>query len=187
MSTAPWLRGEREALASEHLLDAAGRLFAEHGVPAVTMAQVATAAGCSRATLYRYFENRDQLRRAFVHRETRRIAAAVAREIDGVADGRARLVRAMAAALALVRADPTLGAWFSPAGAGTAAQLAGASEVIEGLTAAFLGDGADGGARRRARWVVRILVSLLVQPEPDPDEERRLLEDFVAPVVLPEG
>ena len=37
------------------ILDAAAALFAERGVNAVGMGEVARAAGCSRATLYRWF------------------------------------------------------------------------------------------------------------------------------------
>ncbi|HPY25671.1 MAG TPA: helix-turn-helix domain-containing protein, partial [Mycobacterium sp.] len=43
---------------SARILHAAGELFAERGVDAVEMQDIARAAGCSRATLYRYFENR---------------------------------------------------------------------------------------------------------------------------------
>ena len=51
MTSTEWLRAERATLAAEQILDAAGVLFAEHGVAAVGMADVAGAAGCSRATL----------------------------------------------------------------------------------------------------------------------------------------
>ncbi|HJR25343.1 MAG TPA: TetR family transcriptional regulator, partial [Acidimicrobiales bacterium] len=79
-----WLADERDALATDRILDAAGRLFAEHGVGAVGMADIASAAGCSRATVYRYFENRSSLQTAFVHREARRLGAAVAQQVRGV-------------------------------------------------------------------------------------------------------
>ena len=46
-----WLDDQRHELARTQLLDAAARLFAEHGVVAVGMADVARAAGCSRATM----------------------------------------------------------------------------------------------------------------------------------------
>ncbi|MCB1004812.1 MAG: helix-turn-helix transcriptional regulator, partial [Acidimicrobiales bacterium] len=75
MSSTGWLRAERASLAAEQLLDAAGELFARDGVAAVSMADVADAAGCSRATLYRYFDGKDALRTAYVHREARRIGA----------------------------------------------------------------------------------------------------------------
>ncbi len=159
-----WLAPEREELATDRILDAAADLFAERGVHAVGMADIAAAAGCSRATLYRYFENRHALRVAFVHREARRLGAAVAHEVRGVRDPTERLVRAVLAAVAGVRGTPTLAAWFRDDSAPTATGLAGSSDVIEALAAAFLGDASDDGTRDRARWVVRIVLSLLAQP-----------------------
>ena len=184
MSGSRWLQAERADLAAEHLLDTAGALFAERGVGAVSMADVAAAAGCSRATLYRYFDGRDALRVAYVHREARRIGAQVAEETTRIDEPAARVVEAMVASLRFVRTDPTLAAWFSAGEAGSTAVVAQSSPVIEALVAAALGDGADPAVRRRARWVVRVLVSLLSRPEDDPDEERALLEEFVAPVVV---
>jgi AcrR family transcriptional regulator len=182
-----WLAVERDALATDRLLDAAGVLFAARGVPAVGMAEIAAAAGCSRATLYRYFENRHQLRVAFVHREARRLGHAIADQVAGERDPRRRLVAAVAAAVAGVRSTPTLAAWFADASATTASGLAGSSEVIEALTAAFLGPtGGDDDTELhdRARWVVRIVVSLLTMPGADAAHERHMVERFVAPVVL---
>lgn len=183
MTGTQWLRTERAGLAEEQILTAAGRLFAEAGVAAVTMADVATAAGCSRATLYRYFENRDALRSAFVHRETRRIAAVVAGGLGDVVDPRERLVRAMVTSLRLVREDATLAAWFHDRAAGIAVPLAQSSDVIEELASTFLGPSSDPAVRRRARWVVRVLLSFLADPAGDADLERSLIEEFVVPVV----
>lgn len=184
MSGSRWLQAERADLAAEHLLDTAGALFAERGVGAVSMADVAAAAGCSRATLYRYFDGRDALRVAYVHREARRIAGRVAIEVAGVDDPRARLIGAMSSALRLVRGDPTLLAWFSAGDVGATSVVAQSSPVIEALVASALGDPGDPAVRRRARWIVRVLVSLLARPEEDPGDERALLEEFVAPVVV---
>ena len=186
-ATNGWLRDERATLAAEQILNAAGALFAERGVAAVGMLDVASAAGCSRATLYRYYENRDALRAAFVHRETRRIGAAVAHEVAGVTDARERLTRAIVSSLRLVRDDPSLAGWFTPGDTGVAARLARSSAVIEGLVVTFLGGGTDPEARRRARWVVHVLVSLLAHPEDDADDERALIREFVAPAVVGEG
>lgn len=148
------------------------------------MGDVAAEAGCSRATLYRYFENRAALRTAFVNRETRRIAARVADEVAGVADPTERVVLAMTTALGLVRDDAALAVWFTARDSGIASQLAGSSEVIEGFAAAFLGDGSDPAVRRRARWIVRVLLSLLAHPEDDTGDERALIEEFVVPVTV---
>ena len=41
--------------------EAATALFAQHGVEGVSMRRLAAEMGCSPMTLYRYFENRDEL------------------------------------------------------------------------------------------------------------------------------
>jgi AcrR family transcriptional regulator len=178
------LADERDVLATDRILDAAGALFLAQGVGAVGMAEIAAAAGCSRATVYRYFENRHALRVAFVHREARRLGAAVADRVRGIRSPQRRLVEAIAAAVDGVRATPTLAAWFAEASAGTAADLAASSEVIESLAVAFLGGGPDADTRERARWIVRVVLSLLTVPGASAADERRLVERFVAPVVL---
>lgn len=45
----------------ERILDAARRLFAEHGAEAVTMAEVASAAGVARATVFNHFGTKHAL------------------------------------------------------------------------------------------------------------------------------
>lgn len=182
-----WLREERGELATERILDAAGRLFVEHGVAATGMGDVARAAGCSRATLYRYFENRDELRAAYVHRAARRIGADVAARVAGVDDPATRLVDAVLAAVEAVRGDPTLAAWFTPADSALASSMGASSAVIESMVAGFLGGEAGVGTSADAapaRWVVRVVLSLLTLPGAGPDDERRMLERFVVPVVL---
>jgi AcrR family transcriptional regulator len=179
-----WLTPERDALAVDRILDAAGELFAERGVATVGMAEIAAAAGCSRATLYRYFPNRLELRAAFVHRAARRLGAEVAAKVDGVPDPERRLEKAVLAAVAGVRSDPTMAAWFVEDSAGIASGMAQASEVIGALAASFLGDAADRRTRDAAAWVVRVVVSLLVMPAADAAEERRLVRRYLVPAVV---
>ena len=172
-------------LAAERILDVAAALFVEHGVARVGMGDVARAAGCSRATLYRYFDTRERLRTAYVHREARRVGRELASHAAGVGDPAARLVETVLEALRRVRRDPALSAWFTPDDAGIATRLAQSSEVIEAMVAAFLGDPAGPTTIRRARWLVRVIVSLLAMPGADERDERSMLEQFVAPVVAP--
>ncbi|WP_405180690.1 TetR/AcrR family transcriptional regulator [Nocardia sp. NBC_01377] len=181
-----WLRPTRADIAAEQILDAAARLFVERGVANTGMGEVAAAAGCSRATLYRYFPNRQSLRIAFVHREARRVAAAVAREVADIADPRERVVTAMTASIRSVRDDPTLIAWFTAGDAGIANEIGQTSEVIEAIAAGLLADAvADDSRRSRsARWAARVIMSLLTAPGRDGDDERAMLEQFVAPVVV---
>jgi AcrR family transcriptional regulator len=192
-----WLEDDRAARAREQLVEAAALLFAERGVAAVGMADVAAAAGCSRATLYRYFPNRDELRLAFVDREARRIAAGVASAVEGIDDPHGRLVAAVLAALAAVREDDTSMAWFRAENAGAAVAAAHASTVIERLASAFLeGDAPSTGGRSRpssadadaaavrSEWLVRAIVSLLLVPGATPAHERALVDVAVAPLVV---
>jgi AcrR family transcriptional regulator len=181
---ADWLRGERGALAAERILDAAERVFAEHGISATEMSHVAKAAGCSRATLYRYFESKHELRVAYMHRQTRQVARRVADSVRDIDDPGRRLVDAMLAALAQVRDTPGLAAWFTRSDSGHTAELAGASPVLRTVCATFLGDPADPDNQARARWLLRVIVSLLSAPGRDAVEERELIERFVVPVVL---
>lgn len=160
----------------QRILDAAAGLFARRGVNAVGMAEVAEAAGCSRATLYRYYADRHELHVAFVQREARRIGALL--PTDDV-------VEAVLAAVREVRARPELVAWFGAADAGTAAELA-QSDAVVGMLRHEGADGAVDGAvdGETARWLVRVIVSLLIVPGRDEAEERALVERFVVPGVL---
>lgn len=169
---------------NDRILDAAGALFAERGVAAVGMSEIASAAGCSRASVYRAFENRAALRLAFVQREAERLGAKVAAKVSRMDDPARRLESAVLAAVGGVRSDPLLAAWFTEESAGTAGGVAAASDVIESLAAAFLGDASDRRTRDAAKWVVRVVVSLLTVPGADAAEERRLVRQFLVPSVL---
>jgi AcrR family transcriptional regulator len=187
MSSGTWLRDERTDLAAERILDAAAELFVERGVATTGMAEVAKAAGCSRATLYRYFENRRALHLAFVHREARRLGERVTGLVAGIEDPRERITAAILASVREVRATPTLAAWFGLGDAGIASELAGTSQVIEVLGSTFLADvwgSDDREISSRARWLVRVIVSLLTVPGADDADERAMIEQFVIPVLM---
>ena len=172
-----WIADEQAQLATDRILDAAAGLYVERGVAGVGMREIAQAAGCSRATVYRYFADRGQLRLAFVHREARRVGAAVWAEVGHLDDPEQRLTAAVLAAVRRVRATPTLAAWFRGADAATSADLALSSLVIGSLGAAEVPDAEAG------RWVVRVIVSLLTLPGRDDAEEESMVARFVVPVL----
>ncbi len=172
-----WIAEEQARVATDRILDAAADLFVEHGVAGVGMREIARAAGCSRATVYRYFADRAQLQQAFVHREARRVGAAVVAEVGHLEDAEQRLTAAVLAAVRRVRAAPTLAAWFRGADAAASADLALSSAVIGSLGATEVPD------VEAARWVVRVIVSLLTLPGRDDAEEEAMVARFVAPVV----
>ncbi|NMO03871.1 TetR/AcrR family transcriptional regulator [Gordonia sp. TBRC 11910] len=181
--TAPDWIGGRAELAANRILDVAEQLFVSDGVGAVTMRQVAGVAGCSRATLYRYFPSREALHAAYVERASGQVARAV---IAAVGDADDPILVGITTALAGVRANPALSAWFTPDVAGTATDLALLSPTIERIVVQFLrgsSSSPDDSAALRAQWLVRVIVSLLARPAESPQVEEQLLRRFVLPVI----
>ena len=183
-----WLAARRSEVAADRILDAAGELFAEHDPGTVGMHEIARAAGCSRATLYRYFENREMLRTAYVHREAYALYHRVTKSINGIDDPRERLIAGVTTSIAMVRQSPALASWFTSTKAPLGGKIAEQSDVIKAMTAAFLislgPDDAD-VVERRARWMVRVMTSLLIFPGRDEAEERAMLAEFLVPIVAP--
>jgi AcrR family transcriptional regulator len=183
-----WLAERRTEVAADRILDAAERLFTEQDPASIGMSEIARAAGCSRATLYRYFDSRESLRTAYVHRETHRLGREIMQRIDRIEDPRERLIASIAATLRMVRENPALAAWFGTTRLPIGGELAGQSEVITALAAGFLGSlGPDHPAtvERRARWAVRVIISLLMFPGRDEADERAMIDEFVVPIVTP--
>ena len=183
-----WLAARRTEVAADRILDAAGDLFAAQPAATVGMHEIASAAGCSRATLYRYFENREALYTAYVHREAYRLYVEMTDQITSIADPRERLIEGMLASLRNVRESPALASWFATTQRPIGAEMAEESEVIKALTEAFvisLGPDDAELVAHRARWLVRVMTSLMLFPGRDSDDERKMLEEFVVPTVLP--
>jgi len=66
--------GERRA----HIMDMGEALFLEQGFQGASMAEIAARAGCSKGTLYNYFESKDELFLACVARHCRGLQADMA-------------------------------------------------------------------------------------------------------------
>jgi AcrR family transcriptional regulator len=184
MAAHDWLAERRTEVAADRILDAAEELFTRHDPGSVGMNEIAKAAGCSRATLYRYFENREALRSAYVARETHRLSEAI--DVDDIDDPRERLVAGIMTTLRLVRESPALSAWFATTAPPLGAELAERSDVITALATAFvtsLGDDHPANVAGRGRCLVRVITSLLIFPGHDDADERAMLTEFVAPVV----
>jgi AcrR family transcriptional regulator len=190
MSGNDWLASHRSEAAVDRILDAAEELYTLRDQASIGMNEIARAAGCSRATLYRYFENREALRTAYVHRETHRLSRAIKEEIDGIDDPGERLIASITATLRMVRDSAALASWFAITRPPIGGELAEKSEVITALAAAFvnsLGPEEPAIVGRRARWVVRVITSLLTYPGQDEADERAMIEEFVVPIVTPVG
>lgn len=188
MAGRDWLGSRRAEVAADRILDAAGELFAHNDVSSVGMNEIAHAAGCSRATLYRYFENREALHTAYVHREAYRLHEHMTELIGGISDPRERLLEGLTTSMRLVRESPALSSWFATTDSPIGAEMAEQSEVVQALTSGFLLSLRPDDphvVHRRARWLVRVLTSLLIFPGRDAEDERAILEEFVVPLVCP--
>jgi AcrR family transcriptional regulator len=188
MAANDWLSERRVEVAADRILDAAEELFTRHDPGSVGMNEIAKAAGCSRATLYRYFENREALRTAYVNRETYRLFDAIKEKISGITEPRERLSAGVVTTLQLVRESPALSSWFAITQPPIGGELAEQSDVVTALAAAFVNSlGADDRAvaESRARWLVRVITSLLIFPGRDVADEQAMIEEFVVPIVVP--
>jgi AcrR family transcriptional regulator len=187
--TGEWARENQPDLAADRILDAAEKAFVERGVTAVGMADVAEFAGCSRGTLYRYFESRHALHLAYVNRAAVRMVHRLRAELAPITDPRERLGEGILRAVREVRGHPGTAAWFAPGAAEMAARMSRSSEVVDRLTTTFVSEllGArsrDRESRLRARWLVRVIVSFLALPAATATEERALVERFAAPALF---
>jgi AcrR family transcriptional regulator len=183
-----WLAARRTEVAADRILDAANDLFARQEAATVGMNEIAAAAGCSRATLYRYFENREALYTAYVHRESYRLYREMTEQIMSVTDPAERLIEGMITSLRNVRESPGLASWFATTQRPIGAEMAEQSQVIKALTEAFVVSLAPDDAdvvERRARWLVRVMSSLLVFPGHDEADEREMLREFLVPILVP--
>ncbi len=184
-----WLREEQADLAALKILDGAARAFVDLGVSRAGMGEIARYAGCSRGTLYRYFKNRHELHLAFVNDRAMRLVAELRVELQDIDDPAQRRCEYIVRAVQKVRRNPAMAAWFEPAESGITARMSRGSEVIDCLADAFVsnlrGERRDApSSGMRARWMVRVIVSLLTMPGDSEEEERVLIERFVVPSVL---
>jgi AcrR family transcriptional regulator len=188
MAANDWLADRRTEVAADRILDAAEDLFTRHDPSSIGMNEIAKAAGCSRATLYRYFENREALRTAYVNRETYRLFDAIKEKISGISDPRERLSAGITTTLRLVRESPALSSWFATTQPPIGGELAEQSDLITALASAFVNSlGADDPAvvENQGRWLVRVITSLLIFPGRDVADEQAMVEQFVVPIVMP--
>jgi len=90
---------------TDRILDAAARLVLRTGARKLSLSDVATLAGVSRPTIYRYFVSKEELIDALGKRERRRLNAAMDRAISGVI-GVARLEAAIDVVATFVEDQP---------------------------------------------------------------------------------
>jgi AcrR family transcriptional regulator len=191
--------------ARERLLDAAETCIDRFGLAKTTVEDIAAAAKVSRATIYRYFDNRDELVLAVVLRSLDRSGGGDLDDWFADADTPAEfgeaLVNAMVALLDRLRHDPKLEVLLNRDTRGVSASITGASEALftivlddwrPRMTSAQRAGlvRADLDVDELSEWVLRGVLSLLTVEGPrhhSMQDERRLLATFLVPALVPVG
>jgi AcrR family transcriptional regulator len=166
------------------------------GLSKTTLDDVAREAGCSRATLYRYFESKSELVRRTVLAEQTRITAVVVdagRASSTFADAVVAAVTAAACELVGSNALQFLLAHEPEAILGHLAFGPGDRVLVavgDGCAPAFDAWLTPVDAARAGDWFARLLRSYVLMPRPpvdltDPVTARRFLETFVIPGLEP--
>lgn len=169
--------------------------IARHGLGKTTIDDVAREAGCSRASLYRYFGGRAELVGAAVQAEAARIADQVRAAADTADTLEDALVAIVHTAGVELGGHPALRfvADFEPelllphlTFSGGDRFLARASAAVAPSLERFV----PGRAERAAEWVARVGLTLWLCPSgpvslADPERLRAYLRAFVVPAIDP--
>jgi AcrR family transcriptional regulator len=174
----PRQSGSPQADLADRILDAARRLVLSMGARKLSLSDVATLAGVSRPTIYRYFGSREDLIDALGTQERRRFDAALERAMSGVT-GVARLEAAVDVIATFVENQPP-GRQLDLEPGFAYQQMARALPMIaEGLVRVLrqcAGEGGYGGAAAAADLagaIARTALSHYTFPDPDPTAARR--------------
>jgi TetR/AcrR family fatty acid metabolism transcriptional regulator len=93
---------------NERMLDAAGRLFGARRFHEVRMEDIAAEAAVSKGTLYRYFEDKEELYLALLRRATDQLVELLDKRMARILDPRDRLVELVATNLEYFDTHPHL-------------------------------------------------------------------------------
>jgi len=188
--------------ARDRLIDAAEACFSRFGVSKTTLEDIASEAGVSRATVYRYFDGgRDEIILGVVLREAKEFLDGLQRRVQREPDLADAIVEGITYTIAAVRKNEHLALLFAPEVAGETTSIAGASTALFELTTDFLrpifeqahrqGRLREGViAEEAAEFVLRVILSLLAVDGPrrrSDAKQRQFLRTFCAGAIVDLG
>jgi len=176
----------------DEVLDAAVACIARVGLAKTTLDDVARAAGCARATVYRHFPGKQPLFAALVAREARRVVDELVGQGRATASLSDAVVAVVTTATRELQEHPALAfvVAYEPdvllpylAFERESAFLGAAAALVAPAFTPFL---PEASATRLAEWLTRITQSFLCSPSEyfdvrDAEQVRALVDDFVLP------
>ncbi len=179
------------------LIAATAEVIAEDGPLAVRVEEVARRAGCSRATVYRYVADKDELVREVLVGRSAAIAATLEAELDHHLDPTDWIVEGLLRHADAVRAEPWYRALEREGATAAVARVGGGPDAVIGLAAPivahFLERIAARGALRSdisveeaTEWLIGVHLGLLAPAFADRSRTHRatMLRKFVAYALL---
>jgi AcrR family transcriptional regulator len=186
-------RGAVRQLLRDRLLDAGREQLGERTWAQVTMAEIATAAGVSRQTLYNEFGTRDEFAQALIIREGSRFLDAVEEAIDEhAADPLSALSAALERFLTIARDDPFVGLLMGDDGTGGMLPLVTTQSrpVVDWATArlvqamsAHWPEVGDRDLQDLADTVVRLAISHVAAPRQSPRQTAAAITRLLGPSI----
>jgi AcrR family transcriptional regulator len=179
------------------LVAATAEVIAEQGPLAVRVDDVARRAGCSRATVYRYVADKDELVREVLVGRAAAIAATLERELDEHAEPSEWIVEGLLRHADAVRAEPWYRALEREGATAAVARVGGGPEAVVGLAAPIVKRFLDRIAARgqlraditleeATEWLIGVHLGLLAPAFADRSRAHRatMLRKFVAYALL---
>lgn len=196
-TTSDWLNEQRQELAVDRLMEAAREVFARDGIQGARMANIAKTAGCARATLYRYFPNKEALLQAYMVRVAQDFARVLDTKLHGLRSFGDRLVEAVATSVELIQERDDVAPFFSQEGLGLTAHLTSNAAAMrdrlaqqierESSSGRIEGQLRDGvSADEAAEWLTRAIFSFSVLPAKARSSSalRKYLKKMLSPALV---
>jgi TetR/AcrR family transcriptional regulator, repressor for uid operon len=179
----------------ERILSTARELYSRPGNTLPTMDDVANAVGIGRATLYRHFDNRDELLLTVIEQEALEIASRVEKRIRKIEKPADYVVEGTLQAMLEIQKSPLPHSLFQTGSSNGVNRLLFDSDRLINIGLSIMTPvvthASESGKLRSSmapelmvEWILRILISLVSVPSPQL-KTRSAIRDFLRAIMLP--
>lgn len=195
-----WGDGRRadSDFAREQILDAAWRCYQTNSIYKTSMEHIAREAKVSRTTIYRYFENRDEVLTGVIVRALHTLVNEVREHVSETATFAEFLVEALATATEAAPRSPVFSVLLQEQNAVMSRIYIGSADIIGIVNEFFLerferahraGELRDGiEFPQLVDWLIHVLTAYVLAPSPlrGSSEWRQMLYRFLVPSIVRE-